>query len=75
MGLAVELVGNDYWWQTTHFSTVLLALLPVWLLGACIGLLVIAIMIMHAQVDSQTSTGMHADMVYCMRTASSSTMA
>ena len=40
MGWADESVASGYWWQTTDLSTLVLALLPVWLLGACIGLLV-----------------------------------
>ena len=40
MKWAIDAVTSDGWWESTQFCRLLLALLPVWLLGACIGLLV-----------------------------------
>lgn len=40
MRWAIDAVTSDGWWETTQLCKLLLALLPVWLLGACIGLLV-----------------------------------
>lgn len=53
MGWSGDVYDRDYWWQNTQISTVLLALLPVWLLGACIGLLVSqSFRVLHAVADS-----------------------